>query len=204
VFGVGGGCVRDDILVDRLKERDPRAFDEFYQEFSPKLLRRLMRLTGDAHVAEDCLQQVFSEMFRCLPSYRGEGEFAAWVNRIATNVAMNTFRKQTRIRDFWERTTPEEVYERQSAPPLPDELFSQEETKALVAQSLKKLSSRKRMAILLVDLEGHSLEEAASQLGVPPGTVASRLYHARNDLKAMISRELARRGSSFEDLMSKS
>lgn len=86
------------------------------------------------------------------------------------------------------------------SPALPEQLFLQEETRTLVHDMLEKLSPQKRMAILLCDLEGLALEEAAAQMNVPLGTVGSRLYHARRELQKRIQSELNRRNLTLEDL----
>lgn len=191
-------------LVARLKQRDRKAFDDMYQQFAPRLLRRLHRLTGSAQDAEDCLQQVFAEAMESMESFRGEGSLGAWLNRIATNIAMNLYRKRSRFRSFTERLW--EVVPLNSSPSeaLPDTLFLKEESRVWVRMLLERVSPQKRMALTLCDLEGWTQEDAAHHLGVPLGTLVSRLYHGRREFRRNLERECVRQGLSIEDILHES
>lgn len=191
----------DKQLAERIRNGDERAFRELYRMHSPILLRRLVRWIGDTQHAEDCLQHVFLEAMRSIHRYRGEGSLRGWLNRITTHVVMDMFRQKKRWRTLMERIIPEQkAGTLRDSPALPEQLFLQEETRTLVHDMLEKLSPQKRMAILLCDLEGLALEEAAAQMNVPLGTVGSRLYHARRELQKRIQSELNRRNLTLEDL----
>ncbi len=192
----------DKELVEKIVRGDERAFRQMYRAYSPGLLRRLMQWLGNAQQAEDCLQQVFLEALRSFKRYRGEGKLSSWLHRIATNVVMDLFRKNKRIKSLMERVTPPaDADPADSSPPIPETLFLREEVRELVHDVLNKLSAQKRMAILLCDMEGLALEQAASQMGVPPGTVGSRLYHGRREFQKKAEMECRLRGLSLHDLM---
>lgn len=196
-------CIDDDMaLVQRIVAGDERAFREMYRAYSPSIFRRLVQWLGDAQQAEDCLQQVFLESIRSLERYRGEGKLISWLHRIATHVVMDLFRQKKRWKALLERVTPAKAMEAdESMPAIPDTLFFREELRELVHDVLGKLSVQKRMAILLCDLEGLGLEEAAKQMGVPPGTVGSRLYHGRREFQKRALMECKRRGLEVKDLI---
>lgn len=187
-------------LVERLKRQEEGAVRILYQTYAPKLLLRLSGLTGNLQLAEDCLQQVFIDALRSIERFRGESSLATWLHRIATRVAYKQFHKQRRMATVMEqffqdfRTTPKETKR------LSEALLLEQETRQLVWDVLERLSARKRMAILLCDIEGHSLEEAAEQMEVPVGTVSSRLCHGRKEFQKRFAMELKRRGLSTEDL----
>ena len=188
---------KDRLLVAKILNGDEKAFTELYREYSPGILRRLYRMTGDSEYAEDCLQQVFTEALRSFENYRGEGSLQGWLNRIATHLTLDHFRRKQRLRSFLEDFAPAKQHSEQE--PLPEELFLKEELRQLIRSLLEKLGARKRMAILLCDLEGMGVEEAAEQMDIPVGTVASRLHHGRRDLRKLVIAELRKRGLSVED-----
>lgn len=191
----------DQILVARLLAREPQALREFYDRYATGLLRRLLRMLGDSQQAKDVLQQVFVEALESLPHYRGEGVLGAWLNRIATHVAMDSFRRQGRFRAFWEKWSPQ--MSESSVPPveIPEEAFQREEMRSLVWKLLGQLAPKKRMSLVLCDMEGLSLLEASEQMGIPPGTVSSRLHHARRELRDLLERECKKSGLPLRDLI---
>jgi RNA polymerase sigma-70 factor (ECF subfamily) len=73
--------------------------------------------------------------------------------------------------------------------PLPDALFLKEETKQLVWQLVSRLGPKKRMAVMICDLEGKTIEQAAEELNIPEGTMISRLYHGRRELMTLLQNE---------------
>lgn len=188
-------------LATRILAGERSAFAQLYEACAPALLRRLTRMTGSIDHAEDCLQQVFAEALRALPQYRGKGRLEAWLERIATHTAMGWYRKKYRWRSFVEQVveqlTPESTLPQPD--PLPEQIFLHEEMKAVVWQLLDRLSPRKRMALVLCDLEGRTIEEAAEQMDIPVGTAASRLFHARQDFRKIALAELRRQGLDVGD-----
>lgn len=188
-------------LVAMLKAGDVEAFNTLYHEYASGLLRRLHRMTGNSSEAEECLQQVFAEVLVSIESYRGDGALGAWLNRIATNVTMNLFRKKSRWRasmeNLWEhvQSSPPE------SPPIPESLLMHFEHRSWIRELVDDLSPKKRMALILCDLEGWSQEDAASHLGLPIGTLVSRLYHGRLELRRKLERESLRQGISVEELL---
>lgn len=185
-------------LVCQAQDGRRHAFQQIYRLAAPLLFRRLLRLTGNFATAEDCLQQVFLRVVEKIHSYRGEGEFMAWINKIATNEVLQLFRtqkKQMLLMDvslLWGRGQC-------SSEALPEVLFLQEEQKQLVHRMLQKLDYRKRMVVLMCDLEGQTLETVSKELGVPKGTVSSRLCHGRQELRHYIAQALKESGIPLED-----
>lgn len=188
-------------LVSQLKARNARAFDRLYREYAPGLLRRLHRMTGSPADAEECLQQVFAEVIESIETYRGEGVLGAWLNRIATNVAMNLFRKKSRwkgaMENLWEhvQSNPPE------SPSIPESVFLHKEHKSWIRDLVDELPPKKRIALVLCDLEGWPQEDAAEHLDLPLGTLVSRLYHGRLELRRKLERESLRQGISLEELL---
>jgi len=190
----------DALLLQRLKSQDSQAFRDFYQTYSPFLLRKLVLMTGSISQAEDCLQQTFIKAYKNINAFRGEGSLRGWLVQIATRNVMDLFRKEQKIQALKERFWPHRETVLQQSIPVPDTLFFQEETKDMIRAILETLSPQKRMAILLCDLEGLSLEEAAAQLEVPPGTIGSRLYHGRREFQKRFAAKCQQQGITPGDL----
>ena len=191
----------EEAMVRRMQKGDRLAFQQMYRLYSPRLFQRVLRLTNNFEQAEDCLQQVFTEVVDKMHTYRGDGVFLAWLNRITTNTVFQMFRKQRskqafigKFTDFWRHLGPggeEQV--------LAEALFVQEERKQLLHSILEQLDFRKRIVILLCDLEGRTLEDVARELDIPKGTVASRLHNGRRELRTRLLLELHERGLSAEE-----
>ncbi len=191
---------RDRELVERLLRGDERAFREFYRTYSPPLLNRLMKWLGDADLAEDCLQQVFIKALQTLKNYRGEGSLKSWLNGIATNLVLEKFRRQKRFSSLLEKlSSAKELKKKEEA--FSDQFLWNKELREILYSCLETLSPEKRMSIILCDIEGLSIEEAAQQMGVPMGTVGSRLYNARRELRRKLERKLRQAGLSVEELI---
>lgn len=190
----------DRALVQRILQGERGVFQEMYRTYAPHLLKRILRLTGDYAQAEDCLQQVFTDVLQNLHYYRGEGRLHAWLNKITTNTVLQLFRREQRRQSFVSEFLAEHFQRPPSSTPLPERLFHEEHLQELVHDALRKLSFRKRMVILLCDLEGRKLEDVAQELGVSKGTVASRLHHGRRELRERITAEVKRSDSSIEEL----
>lgn len=189
-------------LVERILAGEKEAFARWYDASAPALLRRLTRMTGAVDAAEDCLQQVFLEALRNLPLYRGDGSLDAWLERIATHVVMGWYRRKYRWRSFMEDLGEWIAPDKEASPlpeALPEQLFLQEEMKVAVWQILDRLPARKRMVLILCELEGHTIEDAAKQMDIPVGTAASRLFHARLAFRKAAILEFRRQGLSAGD-----
>lgn len=156
-------------------------------------------MLGDPIQAEDCLQQVFAEALRTLPQFRGDGKLVAWLERITTHVAMDHFRRKYRWRSFMEKWTWGREERDESEEGLPEEIFLHEELRQMVWELLEQVEPRKRMAVLLCDLEGYTMERAAEEMGVPLSTASSRLYKGREEFRKKAVAEFRRRELSIGD-----
>ncbi len=193
---------RDLALVQQILAGDQRAFREMYRTYSPYFYRRFLRWTNDEDAARDSLQQFFLQSLQHLSRYQGNGLLHAWLNRIATNLMRDRFRRQQTWRSFVERFWPEGGDSEATGEALHEQIFLREELRQLVHEVLGRLGADKRMVVLLCDLEGRKIEEAAEELGISVGTVASRLHRARQELRERLVRECKRLGLSVEEWLS--
>jgi RNA polymerase sigma-70 factor (ECF subfamily) len=192
---------KDRLLVQRVLSGERRAAQELVRMYSPPLLKRLLRLLhNDRAQAEDCLQQVFLKALSRLVSYRGESRLHAWLNRIATHVVMDAFRAQQSRWRFHERLGLfSRAHGENGNLAIPSTLFEQDELRELLQKGLDALPVERRIAVMLCDWEGATVEEAAEQCELPIGTLASRLYRGRQELRRWLKREFSKSGLSVQD-----
>jgi RNA polymerase sigma-70 factor (ECF subfamily) len=155
-----------------------------------------LRLTHSPHDAEDLVQETYLRAFRFLDKFEAGTNFKAWIFRILTNTFINNYRKRARTPQHvaFEDKGESAAGEAPNAPPQsPDArrdyaaLFGDE-----VSAALQKLSEDFRLVILLCDVEEFAYKEIAKILGIPMGTVMSRLSRARGQLQKLL-REYAER-----------
>ena len=137
------------------------------------------RLTGDHDDAQDLVQEVLVRVQRGLATYQ-PGALHAWLARITTNVFLDDIRRKARRPTSTLPDEPDLVL-----PPSPgaDEVLSTERLSGDVQQALDTLSEDFRTAIVLCDVVGLSYDEIAEVLGVPVGTVRSRIHRARRAMR---------------------
>jgi RNA polymerase sigma-70 factor (ECF subfamily) len=180
-------------LVSRCQGGDEAAWAELYRQESPRVARFLRRFLGPHRETDDAIQQVFVELFTSLPRFRGDARPTTWIFRIAANVALNRLRSERR-RDRraaalldWLLGAPGVT-----AGPGPDaEVAARQELRQLAA-AVDVLPVGHRLVWLLREVEELSTEEVAAALELEPGTVRSRLHHARRKVMARLDKERKR------------
>tara|TARA_B100001989_G_C24530093_1_gene461114 strand:- start:581 stop:1228 length:648 start_codon:yes stop_codon:yes gene_type:complete len=186
--------------IQGLKERNESLSRDFYRRYAPQILSRLAGMLGDLQQAEDCTQQVFLEAMQGIQNFRGESSISTWLYRISTRVVYKHFQKRNKLSSFMELLT-KDTQTSQPEQPIAEKLLVDKETRQLVWDILELMSPRKRIAILLCDLEGCSLNEASEMLGIPAGTVSSRLNHGRKEFRERLHKALKHQGLSKGDML---
>ncbi|MFI6285711.1 RNA polymerase sigma factor [Streptomyces sp. NPDC051018] len=173
----------------RIRDGDPEAFRELFDAHASLVYRHAVRTTGDWALAEDVVSLTFLEAWRLRHKLRDEGESPRpWLMGITVNVLRNTTRTARRHRAALGRL---EV--RDTVPDFADELVGRLSDAAQLAaaqRALKKLRRGDREVFTLCVWSGLGYSEAAEALGVPVGTVRSRLSRARTRLRALTEQEL--------------
>ncbi len=169
----------DRLILRRAIQGDERALQSLWSQHAPHIDAVVRRLVGDADLAADIAQEVWIQIFRALPSYRGDSQFGTWAHRIAVNRTLNALRKVRRISRI------ETDIEETSAS------IEHEGDRALLAASIEeaaaKLSPGARTVFLLHDVEGYTHEEIAEQLGITAGGSKSQLFKARAKLRRLLA-----------------
>ncbi len=170
---------RDDReLIERCKQKDRRAFEELVGRYQDVVYRVGYRLLGSADDAEDLVQTVFLRIAERIHEYDPKYKFFSWIYRIAINEALNRRR---------EGRAAEQLDEgRVAGGTAADEQYIQDETNAGIQRALMRLSEEYRAVVVLRHFEDLSYEEIAGVLKIPEKTVKSRLFSARQQLRAML------------------
>jgi len=171
----------DPTVLARARRGDQRAFALLVRHYDDGLRALAYRLLGDRDRMDDALQEAYVRAFRALPSFRGDSAVGTWLYRIAYNACIDELRRERQVVPL------ESVRERPDPRPGPGELLP---VRRLLADALAALPAPDRAAVLLVDAQGFDYRSAAEILGVPEGTVASRLNRTRAVLRRFLSDDL--------------
>jgi RNA polymerase sigma-70 factor (ECF subfamily) len=149
-----------------------------------------VRVTFDRDLAYDVTQDTFLKLYGSLSKFRGQSRLSSYLYRIATNAGIDAARKrfQHPVSSGDAQADLLTVEAPQTASDGPDV----EEVKSALRAALQKIDPVFRAAFALVDLDGLSYEDAAFRLGVPVGTVKSRVFRARGELRKLLSGTLGR------------
>jgi len=157
-------------------------FRALVQEHRKPLFRFVLRNVGSPADAEDIAQQAFVEAYRALPGFRGESELSTWLYGIAMNLVRNYLnRAPHRVRKF---ESDDVLAGLESGTDGPETLIHRFELMTRLYAAVGTLSEDLKQTFLLVAIEGRSYQEASEILSVPIGTIRSRLFRAREALKA--------------------
>lgn len=181
----------DPELMRQVADRDERAFDLLFQRHRGAVLRRLLRIVRDPSRADDLLQEVFLRLWTRGSQWSGRGAPRAWLMQIATRLALNDLRAGRRRRQRPLEGPPgdpdapdggEPVWMIDASAVSPGEPAIAAERDEWLAALVASLPQGKREVLRLVHEEDMNVCEAAEELGIPVGTVKSRLHHARTEL----------------------
>lgn len=184
----------DATLIARAKDGDTAAFRQIFLRHRDKVSRIVYRMIGPSPDVEDVVQDVFLNVFRSLPSFRGDSKFSTWLYRLATNVTRMHLRRGRSRPKFSDVDVPEAPSD--DAPPqvTPDLQVERAERVRALYRLLDELSEKKREVLVMHDLEGVPAKEIAEHLDIPVLTVRTRLFYARKDLYARLAAEPSLQG----------
>lgn len=166
----------DQRVVARARQGDHGAFRELVGHYDAGLRALAYRLLGDRHRMDDVLQDAYLKAYRALPSFRGDASPGTWLYRITYNACIDELRRR--------RNVVQLPLERAEDHPDPHgDVGARAGDRAVLAQALDTLPPDQRAVVLLVDAKGFDYADAAAVLGIPEGTVRSRLSRARARLR---------------------
>lgn len=180
----------DDALLRAHVEGDPDAFGALVGRHRDRLWAVALRTTGHPEEAADALQDALVAAYRRAESFRGDSQVTTWLHRIVVNACLDRLRR-AKVRRA--EPLPDDLDERHDL--LPDRGDDDEPLRQLldaerrerVHAALRELPEEQRLCLVLVDLEGWSVAEAAARLEIPPGTVKSRCHRGRARLAPLLA-----------------
>jgi len=169
------------LLIERAKAGDTRAFEDLARREERALYRHALRIVGTTADAEDIVQDALFSAWRSIASFQGLS-FRAWLFRIATNRALDQLRSRKRRPELpLDPPDDDDVTWAEPVAPGPDltQLVGDREALAAVETALGSLPAEQRTALLLRDVEGFAYEEISVITSVEIGTVKSRIHRGR-------------------------
>jgi RNA polymerase sigma-70 factor, ECF subfamily len=173
------GMETDHEVVRRAIGGDERALRSLWTRYSPYVDAVVRRLAGDPDLAADIAQDVWIQIFRALPTWRGESQFGTWAHRIAVNRTLNALRRTRRLAQL------ESPIEEDSA--SVEHQGERSMLAATIEEAAARLSPGARTVLYLHDVEGYTHEEIAHQLGITTGGSKSQLFKARAKLRKLLA-----------------
>jgi RNA polymerase sigma-70 factor (ECF subfamily) len=172
-------------LVARWQQGEEEAFEALVRRHQLRVFRLLWRMLGSREEAEDVAQEAFLSLHRHGHRFRGEARFSTFVYRVAANAALNRRRTlgRSRARERQLRQRQEAGTDLPASPRDPEDAAAGSQVQAEVQRALLELPEDLRVATVLYDIEGVPYGEIARVLGIPEGTVKSRIHRARRALR---------------------
>jgi RNA polymerase sigma-70 factor (ECF subfamily) len=172
-------------LVQAALAGDRDAFGDLVTRYQDRLFNSLVRMIGSHEDAADAAQDAFLQAYTKLDSFRGDSKFYTWLYRIAMNVALSRRRRRRTMASI------DHAKEAIGNEPLdsgesPEEVVISQENIEHVRVGLDQLADEHRQVLVLREIEGFSYEEIADVLSIPLGTVRSRIFRARDELRTRL------------------
>jgi RNA polymerase sigma-70 factor (ECF subfamily) len=192
--GAADADERDDRALLRAHvDGDPAAFGVLFARHRDRLWAVALRTCGDPEEAADALQEAMIAAFRRAGSFRGDAQVTTWLHRVVVNASLDRLRRRkVRAAD----ALPDDLDDRAdrgstltATPDADDPVVVSEraEVQQQVLAALRRLPEEQRAALVLVDMEGYSVEDTAALLGVAVGTVKSRCSRGRARLAPLLA-----------------
>jgi len=181
-----GDRVDDEALALAVTHGDTRAFRALYLRHHPCVLTYVTRFLGTGPDCEDVTQDVFLQLYRALPSFRGAASFSTFLRRITMNVAVDHLRKRGRLQRLdYDSDALDAVAD--AGQDLERHSSARQQLESLV-HHLDDIALDQRRALMLVAVAGLSVNDAAAEMGANAGWVKLRVLRARRELTAMTAR----------------
>jgi RNA polymerase sigma-70 factor (ECF subfamily) len=182
-------------LARRIAQQDQSAFEVLMRRYNGRLFRVARSILRDDADAEDALQDAYLEAYRHMGEFRGGAQLMTWLTRIVVNQALMRLRRQKRhVVVPFATHTPDSGHEEadvaddRAEPPPAATLRA--EIRRLIERRIDELPSAFRTVFVMREIEDMSVQETAEALGIPPGTVRTRVFRARALLREALARDV--------------
>ena len=174
----------DEALFERYQDGDDRAFTHLVHRYEPLIKGFLFKRLKDEERVRDLTQDTFLRVHRARDRYDSARKFSTWIYTIASNLLKNEYRNRSRRRetafsDLRKESGPMRAVEFESEEPDPEQLAYEGELREAIDQAIENLDDHHRIPFVMREVEDRTYEEISHAIGVPVGTVKSRLFRAR-------------------------
>lgn len=188
----------DSELINQARQGDTQAFTSLVTRYEGRIFRLARHITQSVEDAEDVLQETFLKAYQHLSEFRGDSRFYTWLVSIAVNQALMRLRKrkhEAALSLDENVDTGDDLVVREIAVwnGNPEQLYSQEELRSILAAAVESLPPLLRAVLVLRDIEELSTEETAQVLKLSVPAVKSRLLRARLRLREILTRQFKRK-----------
>jgi RNA polymerase sigma-70 factor, ECF subfamily len=163
-------------LLERFTTGDVEAFEVLFQQYQKDVFGWIMRIVRNPTIAEELTVEAFWRVYRSHARFDPARSFGAWTRRIATNLAL----------DYLKRVGNEAEFSENSSPESPLDPAVQQDTRRRIREAFNQLPPKLRLTAILALVEEIPYEEIAESLGVPVGTVKSRVFRATRLLRSKL------------------
>lgn len=175
----------DSQWLRQCREGDPLAIERLVHTHQAEVYRLALSILDDPNEADDATQEVFVAALRSLDSFRGGALFKTWLFSITINLCRSRYRRnqrRARLRQIWES-----LFRGDQAQPESEAI--RHEAESALWQAVRALDEKHRIPVILRYYHDLPVAEIAEMLGIPVGTVHSRLNHARGRLRARLKED---------------
>jgi RNA polymerase sigma-70 factor (ECF subfamily) len=181
-------------VIENCKAGDEKAFAEIVLHRQKKVFNIAYRMLGNSEEAKDLAQEVFISVYESIKDLKEEIKFDAWLTQITLNHCRNRWKYLKRRQFFNSESLDDPIETEDGSVPRaiydpsdnPEVLLEKKMVQQLIQRGLLKLKEDQRELLVLRDLQGYSYEEIGETLGLPEGTIKSKLHRARMDLKEVL------------------
>lgn len=170
-------------LINRIRNGDKAAFTQIVKRYEAKIASTVYGMLGKTQEADDVGQEVFIRFYKAIDKFRGDSKLSTYLTRIAINLCLNEIKKN-KVRSIF---SFESWSKKEEDNPTDNNNFERFEKSEIVRKALNNLDVKYRSVITLRILDGYSTEETADILGLPIGTVLSRLSRGQQKLKNILA-----------------
>ena len=181
-------------IIARAKAGDHEAFRVLVERYQGRAYRLALRIMGDEELAQDVVQEAFLKAYGSLGRFEGRSKFYTWLYRLVFNLCIDTKRRDRSLGQVeWSEEQALDVAPEAAAAGIgdpggatPSRELERKELRELMTRAIEALPEDARRTLVLREIDGLSYAEIAQSLGVPKGTVMSRLHYARRRVRAAL------------------
>ena len=172
------------LLMERIRAKEVDAFEELYRSYRNRLARFLFKLVHRPHMVEEIMNDTLMVVWDRAHAFNGDSKLSTWIFAIAYRKSMKA------LRSHQEPIDDKNAEERVSLDPSPEEEFGRERIRALLLQAINELSAEHRAVVEFTYFHEIGYQEIAEIMSCPVGTVKTRMFHARRQLRRRLTGEL--------------